>query len=178
MPERIFFHLVENKDEDYPFAFMATYAAKKEDGSVQHVPLEYALYEYKTDKEKLLSLLSCLEKAADVSRLIAQFMQSGELFHPLRITADEAYSFLKDVAAIEDAGILCRIPNWWKKKSSTVSLSIKLGENKPSVLGLDTIISVKPEFVVDGVKLSKEDIKMYEEKEKNIYSNYNFYYVF
>lgn len=160
VPERIFFHLVENKDEDYPFAFMATYATKKEDGNVQHVPLEYALYEYKADKEKLLSLLSCLEKAADVSKLISEFMQSGELFHPLRITAKEAYSFLKDVAAIEDAGILCRIPNWWKKKSSTVSLSIKLGENKPSFLGLDTIISVKPEFVVDGVKLSKEDIRM------------------
>lgn len=159
VPERIFFHLVENKDDNYPFAFMATYATKKNDGSVQHVPLEYALSEYKDDRQKLLSLLSCLEKAANVSRLIASFMKTGELFHPLRITVKEAYSFLKDVEAIEKAGILCRIPNWWKRRSSTVSLSIKLGDKKPSALGFDAIISAKPEFMVDGVLLTKKDIE-------------------
>lgn len=159
VPERIFFHLVENKDDDYPFAFMATYATKKSDGSVQHVPLEYALSEYKDDRQKLLSLLSCLEKAANVSKLIAGFMKTGELFHPLRITVKEAYRFLKDVEAIEKAGILCRIPNWWKRRSSTVSLSIKLGDKKPSALGFDAIISAKPEFMVDGVLLTKKDIE-------------------
>lgn len=29
VPERVFLHLVENKDEEFPFAFMATYASKK-----------------------------------------------------------------------------------------------------------------------------------------------------
>lgn len=159
VPERIFFHLVENKDDDYPFAFMATYATKKGDGNVQHVPLEYALSEYKDDRQKLLSLLSCLEKAANVSKLIAGFMKTGELFHPLRITTKEAYRFLKDVEAIEKAGILCRIPNWWKRRSSTVSLSIKLGDKKPSALGFDAIICAKPEFMVDGVALTKKDIE-------------------
>lgn len=159
VPERIFFHLVENKDDKYPFAFMATYATKKSDGSIQHMPLEYALSEYKNDRQKLLVLLSCLEKAASVSKLIADFMQTGELFHPLRITVKEAYGFLKDVEAIEKAGILCRIPNWWKRKSSTVSLSIKLGDKKPSALGFDAIVSAKPEFMVDGVVLTKKDIE-------------------
>ncbi len=159
VPERVFFHLVENKDEDYPFAFMATYATKKEEGNVQHVPLEYALSEYKDDREKLLALLSCLEKAADVSKLISDFMQSGELFHPLRLTAKEAYIFLKDVEAIEKSGILCRIPNWWKKRASSVSLSLKLGDKKPASVGFDELISVKPEFVVDGVQLTKKDIE-------------------
>lgn len=159
VPERVFFHLVENRDENYPFAFMATYATKKSDGSVQHVPLEYALSEYKDDRKKLLALLACLEKAANVSSLIADFMQTGELFHPLRITVKEAYIFLKDVEAIEKAGILCRIPNWWKRRNSTVSLSIKLGDKKPSAFGFDAIVSAKPEFVVDGVVLTRKDIE-------------------
>ncbi|MFR5076750.1 MAG: hypothetical protein ACLTDX_01390 [[Clostridium] innocuum] len=30
--ERIFFHLVESKDEDFPFAFLATYATKDTEG--------------------------------------------------------------------------------------------------------------------------------------------------
>lgn len=70
VPERIFFHLVENKEDDFPFAFLATYATRGEDGKVRHVPLKYALTEYKNEREKLLTLLSCLNRAAEVSDLI------------------------------------------------------------------------------------------------------------
>lgn len=112
VPERVFFHLVENRnDEDCPFAFLATYATLGEHGRVRHVPLQYALTEYREQRQKLLDLLGCLNKAAEVSPLIGGFVDSGELFHPLRLTAEEAYRFLLDVPALEDVGILCRIPN-------------------------------------------------------------------
>ena len=51
VPERIFFHLVESREEDYPFAFLATYATKDAQGKVRHMPLAYALTEYQTDRE-------------------------------------------------------------------------------------------------------------------------------
>lgn len=159
VPERIFFHLVENKDTDFPFAFLATYATKGEDGKVKHVPLKYALTEYGNDRQKLLELLSCLNRAAEVSDLIAGFMQSGELFHPLRLTTDEAYTFLKQIEAIEATGILCRIPNWWRKKAMAVDLAISLGEEKPSMLGFDTLIHLQPKLIVDGVALTESDIR-------------------
>ena len=159
VPERIFFHLVENKEEDYPFAFMATYATRRPDGKVAHMPLKYALTEYQGQREKLLNLLSCLNKAAEVSGLIAGFMQSGEMFHPLRLTSKEAYEFLKQVEDIEAVGILCRIPNWWRKRASTVSMNIQLGEKKPSMLGFDTLVSLQPQLMVDGVVLNSADIK-------------------
>lgn len=159
--ERVFFHLVENKnDADFPFAFLATYATKTDAGKAKHVPLQYALIEYKNDRQKLLALLACLNKAADVSTLINSFIVSGELFHPIKLSVNEAYQFLKDVDAIEKAGILCRIPNWWKKKSSSVSLSVKLGEQKPSLVGFASIITMQPSLTVDGVELTKDDIKM------------------
>lgn len=157
VPERIFFHLVESREEDYPFAFLATYATRGADGKVQHVPLKYALTEYKNDRAKLLTLLACLNRAAEVSELIGGFMESGEMFHPLRLTAEEAYAFLKDIEAIESIGILCRIPNWWKKRA--VSVGVSLGDSKPSMLGFDTLISVQPKFMVDGVELSRQDIE-------------------
>lgn len=160
VPERIFFHLVENKDDsEFPFAFLATYATRGEDGRVHHVPLQYALTEYKGQREKLLELLSCLNKAAEVSELIAGFMESGELFHPLRLTAQEAYTFLKQIEEIEKTGILCRIPNWWKKHAAAVTLSVSLGEDRPSLLGFDSILSVQPKLVVDGVPLTQADIR-------------------
>lgn len=159
VPERIFFHLVENKDEAFPFAFLATYATTDTDGKVRHVPLQYALTEYKNKREKLLNLLSCLNRAAEVSDLIGSFMENGEMFHPLKLTAEEAYTFLKQIEAIESVGILCRIPNWWRKKAASVSLSVRVGEDKPPMLGFNALIAVQPELEVDGVVLSQEDIQ-------------------
>lgn len=159
VPERVFFHLVENKNADYPFAFMATYASKKEDGKVAHMPLKYALTEYKQDRDKLLKLLSCLNKAAEVSDLIAGFMESGEMFYPLLLTAEEAYEFLKQIEAIESVGIMCRIPNWWKKRASSINVTLQLGEEKPSMLGFDTLITLQPQLTVDGEVLSHAEIQ-------------------
>ncbi len=160
VPERIFFHLVESGQEEYPFAFLATYATKDEKGKVRHMPLQYALTEYKTEREKLLELLSCLNQASDVSSLIGEFVERGELFHPLRLTADEAYRILKDVPAIEETGIICRIPNWWKRNAYGISMSVNLGEEKPPMLGLETILGMTPQLTVDGTALTREEIEM------------------
>ncbi|MBQ7487873.1 MAG: DEAD/DEAH box helicase [Clostridia bacterium] len=164
IPERVFFHLVENKkpgqeiDEDYPFAFMATYTTRIK-GRVRHQPLSYALTEFKGQQDKLVALLSCLNQAAEISPLIGGFMESGELLHPLRLTSDEAWQFLKSVEAIESAGICCRLPNWWRRKASRVTVSVKLGEKSPSLLGLDAIISMKPTLTVDGQQLTQAEIR-------------------
>ena len=160
VPERIFFHLVEQpKDEEYPFAFMATYASKGADGKVHHYPLKYALTEYNADRRKLVELLSSLNKAADISLLIAGFMQSGELFHPLRLTAAEAFSFLRQIPEIENSGILCRIPNWWRRQAMNPSLSIRIGDKEPSLLGFDSILGTVPSLTVDGVELTEDDVR-------------------
>ncbi len=159
VPERIFFHLVERKNEQYPFAFLATYASRGKQGEIEHYPLQYALTEYEHDRGKLLELLSCLNRAAEVSRLVSELMESGELFHPLQLTAEEAWGLLKDVPALENVGILCRIPNWWRRNASTPTLSVKLGDKQPSRVGADALISLSPELTVDGVALSRTEIE-------------------
>ncbi len=56
---RIFFHMVENKTGDLPFAFLATYSTRLDrQGQSRHVPLKYALKEYEGDPDKLLDLLA------------------------------------------------------------------------------------------------------------------------
>ena len=161
VPERIFFHLVENRNEEegYPFAFMATYASAGEDGKVHHYPLKYALTQYGNDRKKLIALLSCLNRASEVSPAVKTMVESGELFHPLRFTAEEAFSFLQQVEDIEKCGILCRIPDWWRKKLMNVSLQMVVGEKQPSLLGFDSIMETTPELTVDGMKLTRADIK-------------------
>lgn len=157
--ERLFFHLVEQKNAEYPFGFLATYATRDEKGKLQHVPLQYALEEYRQDREKLLSLLSCLNRAADISPLLSEFVASGELFHPLRLTADEAYEILKAVPAIEESGIVCRIPNWWRKKARGLGLTVKMGGTKKNFIGLETLVSLTPQITVDGDPLTRAEIE-------------------
>lgn len=162
VPERVFFHLVENRQDEsgrYPFAFLATYATRDENNVVRHMPLSYALTEYKHDREKLVALLSCLNGAAEVSTLVSGFMESGEMFHPLGLSGAEAYAFLKDVQAIEEAGILCRVPNWWKRGSAQISMQVKLGDKKPSLLGFDSLVSMQPELVANGEALTAAEIR-------------------
>jgi hypothetical protein len=166
IPERIFFHLVENRSAPLPFAFLATYAAEGEDGEVHHFPLSHALTEYRDDREKLLGLLSCLEKAAACSPLIDSFMKSGELFHPLKLSADEAFTFFKVIPDIEKTGILCRVPDWWKKKKSSVSLQVTLGDKKKSFVGFESLVSLTPSISADGMMFSRDEIAaMLEEAE-------------
>ena len=160
VPERIFFHLVENRKDEYaPFAFLATYATKDEQGGVRHMPLSYALEEYEQDREKLMALLSCLDKVAEISPMLSGFITSGEMFHPLRMSSDEAYEFLKAVPDIEECGIVCRVPYWWKSSQSSIKMQVKLGEEKPAMLGFDALVSMKPALSVGGVELTEKEIR-------------------
>lgn len=157
--EAVFFHLVENKDGPYPFAFLATYTHQTKSGAIRHLPLSEILKEYQDDQKKILELLSCLNQAAEICSMLGRLMATGELFHPIGLNDQEAYAFLKSVGELEKAGIVCRIPNWWRTRSASLSLNVKIADKKPSLLGLDSLISITPQIRAEGMKLTKAEIK-------------------
>lgn len=61
-----------------------------------HPPLKNALTKFKGDEKKLLSLISTVIKAAEKSSFISGLHENGELFSPLKLTADEAYTIVKN----------------------------------------------------------------------------------
>lgn len=159
---RVFFHLVENKAADFPFAFLATYSRKSSDGNAnkaEHVPLQNALQEYKEDQTLLLQLLSAVSKAAETSDFISELVESGELFWPLKFTAEEAYLFLKEIPLYESCGIMCRMPDWWKKKYNAIKVSVSIGANSPSQVGLEALLSFNPELSLGGEKITREEME-------------------
>ena len=157
---RIFFHLVENKNDDYPFAFMATYSTKAvKSKRAVHTPLKNALSEFKGDERKLISLISTVIKAADKSSFISELLENGELFAPLKLTTEEAYIFLKEIVIYEEAGIMCRVPDWWRKKSNSVGLSVKVGEKEPSGVGLTAILDFSPSLTIGNEEISEKELK-------------------
>ncbi|MDR1916350.1 MAG: DEAD/DEAH box helicase [Synergistaceae bacterium] len=154
---RVFFHLVENKNDDSPFAFLSTYSTGSNE-RLQHLPLKNALLEYRGEQDKLLLLLSTVSRAAERSEFISELVESGELFSPLRFDADEAYTFLKEVPLYEECGVVCRIPNWWKKHGS-VKLSVSLGDKAPPMVGMEAILSFKPEIYLGDEAMSRDEVE-------------------
>jgi non-specific serine/threonine protein kinase len=154
---RVFFHLVESKEEDYPFAFMATYSTKLE-GVVRHLPLKQALKEFDADQSALLSLLKAVSSAANESVFISDLVESGELFSPLKFQAEDAYTFLREVPLYEECGIICRIPDFWKRKTKA-RLTLSVGSKEPSNLGMDSLLSFSPDVYLGDTILTKEELE-------------------
>jgi non-specific serine/threonine protein kinase len=157
---RIFFHLVENKDAAHPFAFLATYSTRlNQAGDSRHVPLKFALQEFAGNQARLLELLATVHEAAKTSTVLEEMLSSGNIFQPLAWSSGQAYRFLKDIPAYEDAGILCRIPDWWKAGAPRIALDLQFGTQKPSLVGMEAILSFRAGLMLDGEPLSREEVQ-------------------
>ncbi|MCL2020841.1 MAG: DEAD/DEAH box helicase [Betaproteobacteria bacterium] len=154
---KVHFHLVEHRSEECPFAFLATYSDMDSNNSVRHVPLKNALERHRK-QEELLGLLSAVSRAADRSSFISDLLESGELFSPLKFTPEEAYIFLKETPLYEECGVLCRIPNFWKKKYNT-RLSVSIGAKEPSAVGLQALMAFSPEIYLGDEPFSREEVE-------------------
>jgi non-specific serine/threonine protein kinase len=157
---RIYFHLVENKKSETPFAFLATYSTRLNDhGESRHLPLKYALEEYRGDQEKLLQLLVTVHQAARRSEVLADLLDSGELFHPLSWSAKEAFAFLQEIPLYQEAGILCRIPDWWKGKAVGLGINITIGEKPPATVGMASLLDFRPRLMLGDTEISEEEAR-------------------
>lgn len=172
---RVCFHLAENKaDPHHPFAFLATYTTRLSTSEnmkqldvkhfdVKHLPLERALKEYANEQKRsqLLSLLLPVQKAAEKSLFIKQLVDTGSIYRPLPWTAREAYQFLQDVPAIEAAGVIVKIPNWWNpKRPPRPQVTVAIGNAKTSTVGLDALLDFNMGFALpDGEQLTWEELE-------------------
>ena len=115
---RVHFNLAENrKDDEAPFAFLATYTSRlSAHGQAQHLPLGQALREYagEAKRDRLLSLLLPVQRAADTCPWLKTMVDAGEIFHPLRFAPREAFQLLGDVPRLEAAGVVLRMPASWR----------------------------------------------------------------
>ena len=170
---KICFHLAENKNSsDTPFAFLATYAHQIDnEGRNKHLPLGRALKEYSEANQNniLLRLLEPIYDASLTSEFIKKLLDSGDIYHPLAWTAEEAYSFLKDTVLFEKAGIAIKIPNWWKAKhTNKPTIKIHIGEETPSKLGFDGLLDFKAYLSLNDDPLTEEEMRDLISRSENL----------
>ena len=161
---RVHFNLAENrKDLGAPFAFLATYTTRlSAQAKAQHLPLGQALSEYAgaANKERLLSLLVPVQRAAEACPWLKAMIDAGEIFHPLRWMADEALQLLRDVPQLEAAGVVVRMPAAWRgNRPSRPRVTGTVGGKPPSGIGRDALLDFRMEVTLDGEALTAAEVK-------------------
>ena len=161
---RVHFNLAENrKDEAAPFAFLATYTTRlSAHAKAQHLPLGQALREYAgaANRERLLSLLLPVQRAAESCPWLEAMVDAGEIFHPLRWMPEQAMQLLRDLPQLESAGVVVRMPATWRaNRPPRAQVTATVGGKPPSGLGQSALLDFRLEVTLEGEKLTEAEIK-------------------
>src|SRR5881409_3099091 len=161
---KVCLHLAENRgDEEHPFAFLATYAVRAgAGGKVQHRPLARALEEssVRGDRQALLHLLVPLQRAAEQTPWLAELIDSGEIYQAMAWTPAEAHRFLRAIPAFEAAGLVVRVPDWWRpRRPPRPEVTVRVGEKKPSAVGMDALLDFSVAVALGDEKLTTAEVR-------------------
>ncbi len=160
---RVHFNLAENrKDTEKPFAFLATYVPGVTAGNaLRHAPLGGALREFADTggKAQLLKLLEPVSRASECCGWLKAIVDTGEIFHPLRWAPGEALRMLTDIAVLEQAGIIVRMPaSWPNQRPSRPVVEALVGTNVPSKVGAEQLLDFSIDVMLDGDALTRAEI--------------------
>jgi non-specific serine/threonine protein kinase len=160
---QVHFNLAENrKDAEKPFAFLATYVpGVTARNALRHAPLGGALREFADagGKGRLLKLLEPVSRASERCGWLKAIVDTGEIFHPLRWAPSEALRMLADIAVLEQAGIIVRMPaSWPNQRPSRPVVEALVGTNVPSKVGAEQLLDFSIDVMLDGDALTRAEI--------------------
>jgi superfamily II DNA or RNA helicase len=161
---KVCLHLAENRgDDDHPFAFLATYAVRAgAGGKVQHRPLARALEgsSARGDRRALLHLLVPLQRAAAQSPWLAELIDSGRIYEAMAWTPAEAHRFLRAIPAFEAAGLVVRVPDWWRaRRPPRPEVAVRVGHKTPSAVGTDALLDFSVAVALGDDTLTAAEVR-------------------
>jgi non-specific serine/threonine protein kinase len=161
---KVCLHLAENRgDEEHPFGFLATYAVRAgTGGKVQHRPLARALEDSSArgDRRALLHLLVPLQRAAEQVPWLAELVESGAIYEAMAWTPGEAHAFLRAIPAFEAAGLVVRVPDWWRtRRPPRPEVAVRVGDKKPSAVGMDALLDFSVSVALGDAALTAAELR-------------------
>ncbi len=168
---RVCFHLAENRDDELPFAFVATYSDRdfgRARGPVRNRPLGRALQAYVHDKAALLRLLEPIKRASEACEWVRELVESNDIFHPLAWSVEEAHRLLASVPALEAAGVLVRVPDWWRGRATRPRVTATVGASTGDGVGLDALLDFSVSVAIDGKELAEDEWRAIAEAESSL----------
>ncbi|MEX1229401.1 MAG: DEAD/DEAH box helicase [Planctomycetaceae bacterium] len=162
---KVTFHLAENKQNpSRPFAFLATFAHRlSAQAKLQHLPLAEALRQYAGEKNqpRLAALLEPVRRAAGVSSLVRELLDSRALFQPQAWSIRQAHQFLVDVPLLESCGLSVRVPDWWnRRRPARPEVQVRIGQT--SHVDMGALLDFSMTLALDGEPLTDEERRMIE----------------
>ncbi len=156
---RLYLHLAERAhDDSHPFAFLVTVArGRGAHGRVLHVPLAAALTELAGDAAARQRLLAPLRCAAEQNDFVRALLDSGEVYHAVAWTAEQAHALLSAVPDLEDSGLRVRVPDWWHQEPPRPQLRVEVGGARPSELGLDALLDFQLRYFLGDDELTPDE---------------------
>jgi superfamily II DNA or RNA helicase len=161
---RVHFHLAENRrDPDRPFAFLATYTTGvMAGGKPQHALLGQARRELAgaRNHQALLSLLAPVKRAAGALPWVKEMVDAGTIHGPVAFGPDEALRFLRDLEALEAAGLVVHVPDFWKgKRPPRAEVKVTVGGKEPAGLGSEAVLDFDVALALDGERLTPAEAR-------------------
>jgi len=100
-----------------------------------------------------------VQRATEMCGWLQAMVDAGEIYHPLRWRPADAVQFLRDVPALESAGVVVRMPaSWLMNRPSRPKIKTTVGAKTPSLLGLDAMLDFDMAVTLDGATLTTNEI--------------------
>ena len=113
-----------------------------------------------SNRDQLLSLLLPVQRAAEACPWLKAMVESNEVFHPLRWTPREAVRLLRDVPALEAAGVVVRMPATWRaNRPPRPQVTATVGGRRPSHVGKDELLDFRLDVAIDGDPLTVAEVQ-------------------
>jgi non-specific serine/threonine protein kinase len=108
----------------------------------------------------LVALLSPIQHAAEKSALVKDLVEGGGVYQALAWTPREAHRFLQDIPALEESGLIVRVPDWWKaNRPPRPQVSVRIGEGARTKLGADSLLDFSVGVTLGGEALSDTEMR-------------------
>jgi len=147
-----------------PSASLRTYTTRLSAQSrAQHLPLAEALREYAGAKNKARLPLASKTGAGRGRECawLKAMVESGELYHPLRWSAAEAFQFLTDVPKPRGRWDCCARAKVRGARAGRLAPKVRatIGGRVPSVLGKDALLDFQVELTLGEERLTAAEIR-------------------